>query len=862
MRIRWWWALFLVPILAGLARLHFDTEVLDLLPPDVPAVQGLKLYQQHFSNARELLATIQAPDAETASAFARDFADTLTKQPGLTSSVFWQPPWQEHPEQTAELIGYLWLNQPPEKFRALAAKLSPAKLPDVLAAARDRLSTTLSPDEIARLGYDPMGLTELPQNSAAPGPGRGDDFFTSSDGTFRVVFIKANRDLPDYEACLQWLAQIDHWIGVCREKPGFQNVSVGYTGRPAFVAEISSGMRHDITFSVFGTSVIIAVLFWLAHRRLKPMLWLLTLLALILAATLALGGLIFGVVNIISMGFAAILLGLAVDYAVVHYQEALAHPDRSIPEIRRAIAPAIFWAAVTTISAFFVLNFSGLPGLAQLGSLVAIGVVLAALVMIFAYLPPLFPERMSPTGTPVDAPAATSGPVHARFVFAVTAAVILICGGILSSGLPGMDKGGDALQMHGSRAVASLNAIKKNLGQSREPLCLVAAGGNEAEVAAKLDALQPILENAVSNQTLVKFESPTALWPHPEFQQANRVTAGEIIGRWDSLRQAVITNGFEESSLGLAEGVRQTWQRAVATTNVFWPTNTFCDWIFERIAARDTNQLFAAAFLYPSPRSNEAAILRLESQWPRDGIWLSGWERLGGTVLGKVMANLWKLLLPMAGLVLLSLWLAFRRPAEILLSLSILLLSGWGLLAVMRVCHWQWNLLNLMALPLILGTGVDYSIFMQLALRRYHGDLRMAYRSVGRALLLCGATAVAGFGSLGFSTNAGMAGLGRVCAIGIAGNVLISVFLLPVWWKFFAGRQSQKAPSSPSRFYGADVWKLGLTLARIVPGPIFYAAVKAGAAVYCRFATNRRKIVSGNLLPVMKGDGAAADRAT
>jgi len=26
------------------------------------------------------------------------------------------------------------------------------------------------------------------------------------------------------------------------------------------------------------------------------------------------------------MGFAAVLLGLAVDYAVVHYQEALAHP--------------------------------------------------------------------------------------------------------------------------------------------------------------------------------------------------------------------------------------------------------------------------------------------------------------------------------------------------------------------------------------------------------------------------------------------------------------------------------------------------------------------------------------------------------
>ena len=109
--------------------------------------------------------------------------------------------------------------------------------------------------------------------------------------------------------------------------------------------------RDDISLSAGGTSVIIAILFWLAHRRIKPMLWLLTLLGLILAATLSLGGLIFGAINVISMGFAAILLGLAVDYAVVHYQEALAHPDLSIPEVRRAIAPSIFWAAVTTISA-------------------------------------------------------------------------------------------------------------------------------------------------------------------------------------------------------------------------------------------------------------------------------------------------------------------------------------------------------------------------------------------------------------------------------------------------------------------------------------------------------------------------------
>src|SRR5262249_8261590 len=139
-------------------------------------------------------------------------------------------------------------------------------------------------------------------------------------------------ELRSYKQCDQWLKDIKGIAdGALGSEPLLAGVSVSYTGRPAFVAEIARGMERDISASVSGTAAIIALLFWLAHKRLKPMLWLLALLALILASTLAVGGLIFGAINVVSMGFAAILLGLAVDYAVVHYQEALAHPDLTIP---------------------------------------------------------------------------------------------------------------------------------------------------------------------------------------------------------------------------------------------------------------------------------------------------------------------------------------------------------------------------------------------------------------------------------------------------------------------------------------------------------------------------------------------------
>jgi len=857
---RWWWLLFLLPVMVGLGRLRFDAEVLDLLPANVPAVMGLKLYQQHFANSRELIVTVQGTNADQAQAVAHDIADALRSQPELIENVTWQPPWLEHPEQTAELIGFLWYNQPPSVVNQLAARLAETNLPAVLAATRDELSSTLSPMDLAQWSHDPYGLTRLPENlvSSAPGLSQGDSMFASPDGSFRILFVKARGELKGYRECTDWFESVQAAVA-----PAAKGAIVRYTGRPAFVAEISASMRHDITLSVGGTAVIIAGLFWLAHRRWRPMLWLLTLLALILACTLALGGLVFGTVNVISMGFAAILLGLAVDYAVVHYQEALAHPQLSIPQIRRSIAPSILWAATTTISAFLVLNFGGLPGLAQLGSLVAIGVAISALVMIFAYLPPLFPQRMQPVLAPVTKqpePVFTGWTPPRKMVFAATLCVLAAALIVLSFGLPRMDTSADALQPRNSLAYAALTAIKDNLAQKSEPLWLVIRGADEDQVAAKLDEIEPVLEGAVSNQTLTGFTLPTALWPHREFQAANQPAIKHMAAERDLFHTVAIANGFSEDSLNLADGILDTWTRAAGTTNVFWPTNPLCAWIYEKLAARETNQLFAAAFLYPG--TNSAALPALEHQLPQQNVWLSSWTLLGGNVLAAVKSNQWKLLIPMLSLVAISLWLAFRRFQEIVLSVGILTLSGICLLAVMKLSGWSWNLLNLMALPLILGTGVDYSIFMQLALRRYGGNLALAFHSVGRALLLCGGTAIAGFGSLGLSSNAGMASLGRVCAVGIAGNMLFSIFLLPHCWRIFCGGKYLELDGggkhAPSQFYRARFWRMGLWLVRVLPAGILLIIARLGASLYWRLAGHRREILIENLLPVMAGDRARA----
>jgi len=176
--------------------------------------------------------------------------------------------------------------------------------------------------------------------------------------------------------------------------------------------------------------------------------------------------------------------------------------------------------------------------------------------------------------------------------------------------------------------------------------------------------------------------------------------------------------------------------------------------------------------------------------------------------------------------------------------------------------------------------------------------------------MLCGATAMAGFGSLGFSSNPGMASLGRVCAVGIGANMIISVFLLPAWWVWLSPKSRVQSPksengdwplhttqpsdserskfevqssrfkvSSPtfnsdksragpqpstlnsSFFYRAGLWRFGLAVVRILPVGLVKGFSVIVAEFYFLFRRQRREVVVQNFLPVFAGDRAAAEKA-
>lgn len=92
----------------------------------------------------------------------------------------------------------------------------------------------------------------------------------------------------------------------------------------------------------------------------------------------------------------------------------------------------------------------------------------------------------------------------------------------------------------------------------------------------------------------------------------------------------------------------------------------------------------------------------------------------------------------------------------------------------------QFTLLNIMAIPLILGIGIDDGVHI---LHRYRvegpGSMNIVYRSTGKAIIITSLTTMLAFGSLVFATYRGFGSLGLALFIGVGMCLLTTVMILP-----------------------------------------------------------------------------------
>ena len=164
------------------------------------------------------------------------------------------------------------------------------------------------------------------------------------------------------------------------------------------------------------------------------------------------------------------------------------------------------------------------------------------------------------------------------------------------------------------------------------------------------------------------------------------------------------------------------------------------------------------------------------------GVFLVSWNALGEDLKRTMPQEILQVSLALMAGILLILAIGLRSFKALGLFAATTALVLACLAGAMALFGMKWGFFNLAAVLLLLGTGTDYSILLLLALKRNGGDTAQARKDLGLVIFLCCTSAAAGFGSLGWAGNMGLATLGKTCALGLLIDGVISLFLLPKAW--------------------------------------------------------------------------------
>ena len=374
-------------------KVKFSASLYEMLPADLPEVQGMDQLSRFFNRDGQLAMTVKASDSWIADEALISLVEKLEQHPELFGEIHRELGLSELVTEGGGLIAWLWLNS--SYVDEVIERLKPENSEAAVAESMASIQSGFFDESTVIDSYDPLGLSrvaEILRDDSSDDEGQGPDPMRSEDGTFQLIYVEgAGVDFSNYRDSAVWLDQVRPLVSAWREdwlatQEEGTELEVGLTGTPAFMAEVGAEMERDMTVSVFATIILISILFWIMHRRTKPLSWLGSAMAAILAITLGIGGLVFGDLSVMSAGFAAILMGLAVDYGIVIYREAM-DSGLDAKGLRRSVGPGVLWAAATTAVVFLSLNLSSMRGLAEMGNLVAMGVMIGALVMLFFFAP-------------------------------------------------------------------------------------------------------------------------------------------------------------------------------------------------------------------------------------------------------------------------------------------------------------------------------------------------------------------------------------------------------------------------------------------------------------------------------------------
>jgi predicted exporter len=809
----------------AITRLEIDTDAAAGLPADNKILADAVYIFKHHPIQNEIaidvgLDPVHQPDRDLLVKIADRIEDHLSE-----SDVFDRVGMDDLQQAIPQLIGHIvdhlpYLFSGQELTDQIAPLLSRERVEGTIASLQQSL---IGFDAIGQAGLmtrDPLGLRDLklselaalaPAADVQPYKGK----LISADGRHVMIMARPSGSGTD-TAFARKLRAVLEGAGDAVKSAHNERVTITPVGAYRAALDNEAMVRRDVNKAILLATAGIAVLLVLAFPR--PLIGLLALLPALAGTTAALWvyALFNESISIMALGFGGGVISITVDHGIAYLLFIDRTEETSGTYASREVWAVGLLAVLTTIGAFTVLCFSGFLIFKQLGIFTAMGIAFSFL-FVHTVFPRLFPS-MPPAGTTRRRPLqgwadALAGLGAKGALTALAAGAILIFWA----------------KPHFNVDLARMNSVSEST-RAAEALFTDVWGNVFGKVylmteAPDLEALQDNadrllagIEAAQQNGEIASTFAASRLFPGKARRQANLDawqrfwTPQKVAELRQIMIQAALTYGFNENAFKPFWDIlvsprlrpsRHMDARFHALLGVFRSDNN-ANWrLISSVlpGSRYNGQRFYARF------ATQAKIFDAD-------LFSHTMGRLLFTTFGKML-----LTIGISVVVLLFVFFADWKLTVIsTLPMVFALVCTLGCLGMMGR---SLGIPALMLAIIVLGLGIDYSLFFVRSYQRYQTADHPNFGLIRMSVLMASMSTLIGFGALCGAEHSLLRSAGLTSLMGIGFSMIGAFLILPPLLKRYFSRPAQ----SPTHPLNDDAAVLA-RYAKLEPYPRFFARFK------------------------------------
>jgi hopanoid biosynthesis associated RND transporter like protein HpnN len=584
---------------------------------------------------------------------------------------------------------------------------------------------------------------------------------------------------------------------------------VRLTGPVPIADEEFATVQDGAVRNGIGTVLIVLVILWLALRSVKIIFAVFINLFVGLSITTAAGLMMVGSLNLLSVAFAVLFVGLGVDFGIqfsVRYRsERYKNNDLAAALAKAAeyCAIPLSLAAMATAAGFLSFLPTDYKGVSELGKIAGVGMLVAYITSI-TVLPALL-DLLNPAGEKEPLGYAFLAPVdhflEKHRIGIIVGTLVLVIAGLPLLYFLKFDFNPINLRSSKVESIATFLDLRKDPNTATNAVDFLAPNEDAAkQIEARLAKVPEVLRT-MSLDTFVPDDQPAKLKLikqgaevlnpalNPDSIDAPPSDAENVSALKDSAeslrklagdhkgpgavtakRLADDLSKVAEASQPVRDKVQSTFvaplqivlselRNAMQAQPV--SLQTLPPGLVDAWKTKD-GQIRVEALPRGDPNDNDtlrqfaSAVLAAEPLAVGGPISIL---KSGDTVVKAfIQAGCWALLS-----ISLLLWLTLRRITDVLLTLVPLLVAGAVTLEICVLIQLPLNFANIIALPLLLGVGVAFKIYYVTAWRAGHTNLMQS--ALTRAIFFSAMTTATAFGSLWLSSHPGTASMGKLLAL-------------------------------------------------------------------------------------------------